>query len=88
MNFIVQCKHDNPANSFPFPINNSTNSGSAQLISQESGANITSLFTDMPGMDTVKHSRQLQGGFNLIPICLLISASFSGTYVLNKKLLA
>ena len=29
MNFIVQCRNDNPANSFPFPSNNSTNSGSA-----------------------------------------------------------
>ena len=36
-------------------------------------------------MNSVKHSRQLQKGFNLIPICLLISASFLGTYVLNKN---
>ena len=85
MNFIVQCRNDNPANSFLFPSNNSTNSGSAQLTSQESGANITCLFTGMPGMNSGKHSRQLQKGFNLIPICLLISsASFLETYVLNK----
>ena len=85
MNFIVQCRNDNPVKSFPFPSNNSTNSGSAQLTSQESGANITCLFTGVPGMNSVKHSRQLQKGFNLIPICLLISAYFLGTYVLNKN---
>ena len=85
MNFIVQCRNDNPANSFAFPSNISTNSGSVQLTSQESGANITCLFTGMPGMNSVKHSRQLQKGFNLIPICLSISASFLGTYVLNKN---
>ena len=46
----------------------STNS-SAQLTSQESGANITyCLFTGMPGMNSVKHSRQLWKGFNLIHI--------------------
>ena len=85
MNFIVRCRNDNPANSSPCPSNNSTNSGSVQLTSQESGANITCLFTGMPGMNSVKHSRQLQKGFNLISICLLISASFLGTYVLNKN---
>ena len=36
-------------------------------------------------MDTVKYSRQLQRSFHLIPICLLISASFLGTYVLDKN---
>ena len=35
-------------------------------------------------MDSFKYSRHLQKGFNLIPICLSISASFLGTYVLNK----
>ena len=45
MNFIVQCRNDNPADSFPFPSNTSTTSGCAQLTSLESGANITCLFT-------------------------------------------
>ena len=69
MNFIVQCRNDNTANSFPFSSNNSSNNGSAQLKFQESGANITCL----------------QKGFSLIPICLLISVSFLGAYVLNKN---
>ena len=51
VNFVVQCRDDNPANSFPFPSNKSTNSGSAQLTSQESGANIICLFTGIPVMD-------------------------------------
>ena len=33
LNFIVQCRNDNPANSVPFPSNKSSNSGSAQLAS-------------------------------------------------------
>ena len=85
MNFIVEYRNDNPANSFSFPVNKNTNSGSAQLTSQEFGANITCLFTDIPGMDTVRHSRQHQKGFNLIPICLLVSVFFLETYVLNKN---
>ena len=36
-------------------------------------------------MDTVKHSTQLQKEFNFILICLLISASFLGAYVLNRN---
>ena len=54
MNLIAHCRNDNHANSFPLPSNDSTNSVSVQLTSQESGANIICLFTGMPGMDTVK----------------------------------
>ena len=83
MNFTVTCRDTNPLDAFP-PLRNQTSSSAPPGLSTSppqgpSSANITCLLTAMPSPAHPSSHIHLHRGFNLVTLCLVMTASLVGS---------
>ena len=71
LNFIIKCRDVNPLDAFPS--SRSQSFSSASLVS--SSTNVTCLLTAMPTPSHHSSPIQLHRGFNLVTLCLVMTAS-------------
>ena len=83
MNFTVTCRDTNPLDAFP-PLRKQTSSSAPPGLSTSppqgpSSANITCLLTAMPSPVHPSSHIRLHRGFNLVTLCLVMTASLVGS---------
>ena len=88
MNFTVTCHDTNPLDAFALLRNQTSSSaplGPSSSPSQGSStANVTCLLTSMPSPSTPSSHIRLHRGFNLVTLCLVMTASFVGSTLFSS----
>ena len=88
MNFTVTCRDTNPLDAFALLRNQTSSSallGPSSSPSQGSStANVTCLLTAMPSPSHPSSHIRLHRGFNLVTLCLVMTASFVGSTVFSS----
>ena len=80
LNFTMNCRNSSPFEAFPFLASIPNSGGSVP------GINITCLLTSTPLPNAPKQRVQLHRGFNIVTLCLVLTASLLGTFVLTFPL--
>ena len=80
MNFTVTCRDTNPLDAFALLRNQTSSSAplgpSSSLSQGSSTANVTCLLTAMPSLSNPSSRIRLHRGFNLVTLCLVMTACF------------
>ena len=88
MNFTVTCRDTNPLDAFTLLRNQTSSSaplGPSSSPSQRSSiANVTCLLTAMPSPSNPSSHIRLHRGFNLVTLCLVMTASFVGSTLFSS----
>ena len=88
MNFTVTCRDTNPLDAFALLRNQTSSSeplGPSSSPSQGSStANVTCLLTAMPSPSNPSSHIRLHRGFNLVTLCLVMTASFVGSTLFSS----